>query len=112
MPAILPLGECGPTYRSGYSGSGPELLHLVIGRPQICNCSPQLETVNLLNIRNFQNASRRTSYSRLFSIVDYFSTWSRMLPQADRSSIESIGSLPAWMLNPLINMISMLPGGR
>src|SRR5689334_2454536 len=34
-----------------------------------------------------------------------------MPPQADRSSIDSIGSLPAWMLNPLINMISMLPGG-
>src|SRR4051794_4615487 len=34
-----------------------------------------------------------------------------MPPQADRSSIASIGSLPAWMLNPLINMISMLPGG-
>src|SRR3954452_15860056 len=55
--------------------------------------------------------SRHTSCSRLFSIVDYFSTWPRMPPQADRSSIDSIGSLPAWMLNPLINMISMLPGG-
>src|SRR3982751_78924 len=55
--------------------------------------------------------SRHTSYSRLFSIVDYFSAWPRMPPQADRSSIDSIGSLPAWMLNPLINMISMLPGG-
>jgi hypothetical protein len=32
-----------------------------------------------------------------------------MPPQADRSSIDSIGSLPVWMLNPLINMISMLP---
>src|SRR2546423_13334206 len=39
---------------------------------------------------------RCTSYSRLFSIVDYFSMRPRMPPQADRSSIGSIGSLPAW----------------
>src|SRR3954464_8044864 len=55
--------------------------------------------------------SRCTSYSRLFSIVDYFSTRPRMPTQADRSSIDSIGSLLAWMLNPLINMILMHPGG-
>src|SRR3954447_8158992 len=55
--------------------------------------------------------SRCTSYSRLFSIVDYFSTLPRMPTQADHSSIDSIGSLLAWMLNPLINMILMHPGG-
>src|SRR4051794_2854720 len=55
--------------------------------------------------------SRCTSYSRLFSIVDYFSTRPRMPTQADRASIDSIGSLLAWMLNPLINMILMHPGG-
>src|SRR3954469_24256999 len=55
--------------------------------------------------------SRCTSYSRLFSIVDYFSTLPRMPTQADRASIDSIGSLLAWMLNPLINMILMHPGG-
>src|SRR3954467_12987493 len=55
--------------------------------------------------------SRCTSYSRLFSIVDYFSTRPRMPTQADRSSIDSIGSLPAWILNPLINMILMHTGG-
>src|SRR3954454_23650991 len=54
--------------------------------------------------------SRCTSYSRLFSIVDYFSTLPRMPTQADRASIDSIGSLLAWMLNPLINMILMHPG--
>src|SRR3954451_9172921 len=37
---------------------------------------PQRGTVNLLkNVRNVQTPSRHTSYSRLFSIVDYFSTW-------------------------------------
>src|SRR3954463_2345568 len=55
--------------------------------------------------------SRCTSYSRLFSIVDYFSTLPRMPTQADRSSIDSIGSLLVWMLNHLINMILMHPGG-
>src|SRR3954451_21487670 len=55
--------------------------------------------------------SRCTSYSRLFSIVDYFSTRPRMPTQADRSSIDSIGSLLVWMLNHLINMILMHPGG-
>src|SRR3954468_18218466 len=55
--------------------------------------------------------SRCTSYSRLFSIVDYFSTLPRMPTQADRASIDSIGSLLAWMLNPLINMTLMHPGG-
>src|SRR3954454_19578256 len=34
-----------------------------------------------------------------------------MPTQADRSSIDSIGSLLVWMLNHLINMILMHPGG-
>src|SRR4051812_9712158 len=92
VPAGHPLRQIRPLVNTALARLSPEFdqLYALTGRPSI---PPE------------QYASR------LFSIVDYFSTRPRMPTQADRSGIDSIGSLLAWMLNPLIKMILMHPGG-
>src|SRR4051795_1309474 len=92
VPADHPLRQIRPLVNTALARLSPEFdqLYALTGRPSI----PPEQYV-----------------SRLFSIVDYFSTRPRMPTQADHSSIDSIGSLLAWMLNPLINMILMHPGG-